>query len=160
MRRGVAKVELSPSESWTFGCWKLSFRTPKVALFGAIFVFFREKSCMFCIIIRKLPYVYAKTSAVRVSIFRVKSLHFNNWWVGVLGRLGILGSLGILLKVVVLPELLGLPVFPVFPVFPAFPVKTQIKFVFLLAKSYLCKQTSNQEMTWEKHFFLYCCSFL
>ena len=114
---------------------------------------------MFCIIIRELPYVYTKTSAIRVSIFRVKSLHFNNWWLGVLGRLGglgrlgtlgvlgrlgALGRLGILLKVVVLPELLGLPEFPAFP---AFPVKTQIKFVFLLAKSYLCKQTSNQEMT-------------
>ena len=108
---------------------------------------------MFCIIIRKLPYIYTKTSAIRVSIFRVKSLHFNNWWLGVLGRLGVLGvlgvlgelgrlgSLGILLEVVVLPELLGLPAFP------AFPVKTQIKFVFLRAKSYLCKQTSNQEMT-------------
>ena len=54
---------------------------------------------MFCIIIRKLPYVYAKTSAFHVSIFRVKSLHFNNWWLGVLGRLGglgVLGELGIL----------------------------------------------------------------
>ena len=108
---------------------------------------------MFCIIIRKLPYVYTKNSAIRVSIFRVKSLHFNIWWLGVLGilgalgvlgELGILGNLGILLEVVVLPEFLGLPVFPAFP---AFPVKTQIKFVFLLAKSYLCKQTSNQEMT-------------
>ena len=117
---------------------------------------------MFCIIIREFPYVYTKTSAVRVSIFRVKSLHFNIWWLGVLGRLGglgvlgilgrlgvlgelgILGSLGILLEVVVLPEFLALPEFPAFP---AFPVKTQIKFVFLRAKSYLCKQTSNQEMT-------------
>ena len=51
---------------------------------------------MFCIIIRKLPYVYAKTSAFHVSIFRVKSLHFNNWWLGVLGRLGGLGRLGVL----------------------------------------------------------------
>ncbi len=33
---------------------------------------------MFRIIIRKLPYVYTKTSVSFVNIFRAKSLHFNN----------------------------------------------------------------------------------
>ncbi len=32
---------------------------------------------MFCMIMQKLLYVYSKTSVFRVSIFRVKSLHFN-----------------------------------------------------------------------------------